>query len=107
MQGDISMIHFLKAKTMAGLAVIGLALAACAPTAPSAAQPAAEPTKPAAEAPAEAAGPFEPMSHEAPDCDYGGQMKKIEAVDEMTVKFTLCQPDPAFLSKIAFVSNNI
>jgi len=28
----------------------------------------------------------------------------IEAVDAMTVKFTLCAPDPAFLSKIAFSS---
>jgi peptide/nickel transport system substrate-binding protein len=28
----------------------------------------------------------------------------IEAVDAMTVKFTLCNPDPAFLSKIAFSS---
>jgi len=37
----------------------------------------------------------------APDCNYGGTMKSIEAVDEMTVKFTLCSPDPAFPYKIA------
>jgi peptide/nickel transport system substrate-binding protein len=30
--------------------------------------------------------------------------QSIEAVDAMTVKFTLCNPDPAFLSKIAFSS---
>jgi ABC-type transport system substrate-binding protein len=42
--------------------------------------------------------------YEAPDCDYGGLMKSIEAVDEKTIKFTLCAPDPAFPSKIAFSS---
>ncbi len=29
-------------------------------------------------------------------------MKSIEALDEYTVKFTLCNPDPAFASKVAF-----
>jgi ABC-type transport system substrate-binding protein len=29
-------------------------------------------------------------------------MKSIEAVDQYTVKFTLCFPDPAFLAKVAF-----
>jgi len=38
----------------------------------------------------------------APDCSYGGEFKSIEAVDQYTVKFTLCNPDPAFLSKVAF-----
>lgn len=42
------------------------------------------------------------MSLTAPDCSYGGEIKAIEAVDAMTVKFTLCAPDPAFLAKIAF-----
>ena len=47
---------------------------------------------------------FEGMMAEAPDCDYGGEFKSIEAVDEYTVKITLCVPDPAFPSKIAFTS---
>jgi peptide/nickel transport system substrate-binding protein len=47
---------------------------------------------------------FEPMKVEAPNCDYGGLFKSMEAVDEFTVKFTMCVPDPAFLSKIAFSS---
>ncbi len=47
--------------------------------------------------------PFEAMTYSAPDCEYGGLMKSIEAVDELTVKFTMCRPDPAFLSKVAFV----
>ena len=38
----------------------------------------------------------------APDCSYGGEIKSIEATDQYTVKFTLCTPDPAFLSKVAF-----
>jgi len=38
------------------------------------------------------------------DCSYGGEFKAIEAVDMATVKFTLCAPDAAFLSKIAFQS---
>ena len=35
-------------------------------------------------------------------CDYGGEIKSIEAVDDSTVKFTLCAPDVAFPSKAAF-----
>ncbi|MCX6055584.1 MAG: ABC transporter substrate-binding protein [Chloroflexi bacterium] len=42
------------------------------------------------------------ISMVAPSCDYGGEMKSIEAVDAGTVKFTLCFPDPAFTSKVAF-----
>jgi len=40
----------------------------------------------------------------APDCSYGGNMKSIEAVDEFTVKFTLCATDVAFPAKAAFSS---
>ncbi|MFN2243155.1 MAG: ABC transporter substrate-binding protein, partial [Anaerolineae bacterium] len=40
--------------------------------------------------------------YEAPNCDYGGEFLKMEAVDEMTVRFTLCAPDVAFPSKVAF-----
>lgn len=39
---------------------------------------------------------------DAGGCDYGGTFERIEATDEMTVVFTLCKPDPAFLAKIAF-----
>ena len=45
---------------------------------------------------------FEPTSVVAPDCDYGGKISSIEAVDELTVVFNLCKPDPAFLAKVAF-----
>jgi ABC-type transport system substrate-binding protein len=43
-----------------------------------------------------------PMKVVAPDCNYGGEFKSIEAVDANTVKFTLCNPDPAFPAKVAF-----
>ncbi len=67
-------------------------LAACQPAAPS------EPTQP----PFPTAGPFTPTMREAASCDYGGIIKSIEAVDRLTVKFTMCVPDPAFPAKAAF-----
>ena len=38
---------------------------------------------------------------------YSGNIKKIEAVDDQTVKFTLCRPDGSFLPKVAFTAYNI
>lgn len=43
----------------------------------------------------------------APNCDYGGLIKEIAAVDKMTVRFTMCSPDPAFRAKAAFSSFGI
>jgi ABC-type transport system substrate-binding protein len=37
----------------------------------------------------------------APDCTYGGELRSVQAVDQYTVTFTLCQPDAAFPAKIA------
>lgn len=78
-----------------------MVLSACGPKATQEAPAAPEsPSAPAAtEAPAAA---YEGMVVEAPNCDYGGEFLKMEAVDEYTVKFTLCYPDPAFPSKAAF-----
>lgn len=42
------------------------------------------------------------LSLTAPSCDYGGEFLSIAAADPMTVKFSLCHPDPAFPSKVAF-----
>jgi len=36
-------------------------------------------------------------------CDYGGKIQEIVAVDELTVRFSLCKPDPAFMAKVAFI----
>jgi ABC-type transport system substrate-binding protein len=85
-------------------------LAACGAPAPTAAPVATEAPVVATEAPVvatEAPVAYEGMSVSAPDCTYGGEFKSIEAVDELTVKITLCVPDPAFPSKIAFTSFGI
>ncbi|MEZ4516815.1 MAG: ABC transporter substrate-binding protein [Chloroflexota bacterium] len=52
----------------------------------------------------EAMADFEPMVVSAPDCDYGGLFQEIAALDEHTVQFSMCAPDPAFPSKVAFTS---
>jgi ABC-type transport system substrate-binding protein len=44
------------------------------------------------------------MTYSAGSCDYGGEFASIEALDQRTVRFTLCYPDPAFPSKAAFAS---
>ena len=49
-----------------------------------------------------ASGDFTPMSVSAESCEYGGLFDTIEAIDELTVQFTLCNPDVAFESKVAF-----
>lgn len=82
------------------LVLIGL-LAGCAAPAGTGTTAPAEPVATDAAA-AEPAGPFEPMVYAAENCDYGGVFKSMEAVDEKTVKFTLCYPDVAFPAKAAF-----
>jgi peptide/nickel transport system substrate-binding protein len=90
--------------------LVGLIAGCAAPAAPASA-PAAEPATATAEATEAAAaapaGPFEPMSLAADNCDYGGEFKSIEAVDASTVKMTLCYPDPAFPAKVAFSAFSI
>ena len=82
------------------LVLIGL-LAGCAAPAGTGTTAPAEPVATEAVA-AEPAGPFEPMVYAAENCDYGGVFKSMEAVDEKTVKFSLCYPDVAFPAKAAF-----
>lgn len=85
------------------LALVGmlfvLALSACAPVAPATDAPTEEAT--------EAAGPFEPTTLEAECVEGGSKINKIEATGEHEVTFTLCQPDPDFLQRIAFASFGI
>jgi ABC-type transport system substrate-binding protein len=83
---------------LALILVVGLAASCAAPAteAPPEAPAATEapaPTEPPAE-------PFEPLVISAP-CE-ANKMKEIAALDEMTVQFTMCKPDPAFLAKAAF-----
>ncbi len=79
-------------------------IAACTGTTPSAA-PASVPASeaPASSAPAFAAMAY-PESGDAPcgTAPYTGQLKKITAVDALTVEFQLCGPAADFLPKIAF-----
>jgi len=106
--------------------LLSMVLSACAPQAPATtvapAEPTKAPTKPpeptkapeptATTAPAPTEAPtavvteppstYEGMKVEAPNCDYGGNLKSIEALDELTVKFTFCNPDPAVPVKAAF-----
>jgi peptide/nickel transport system substrate-binding protein len=86
------------------LMVLGLVLAACQ----TGSTQSAGPTGSAAAE--ESRAPFAASSYPdgAPaDCEYGGEFSQIKAVDELTVEFDLCYPDPAFLAKIAFIANGI
>lgn len=47
------------------------------------------------------------MSFAAPDCDYGGNLRSIEAVDELTVVVTLCNPDAIFDQEMASLGLSI
>ena len=82
----------MKLMKLIGLvAVVGLVLAACAPATPA----------PERGEFGELAA-FGNLKLDAGSCDYGGKVLSIEAVDELTVVFTLCRPDPAFQAKVAF-----
>jgi peptide/nickel transport system substrate-binding protein len=99
-------------------ALLGTAaiIAACTGTTASPSAPASE--APGSVAPSASAGAFEGMAYPAtgeapcgeaaaPDAQhdvYKGNFKKISATDANTVVFELCNPDVAFLSKIAFTS---
>jgi ABC-type transport system substrate-binding protein len=96
---------------LAVLVVFSLILAACTPAAtPSPEAPPATEEPEMTEEPQPTEEPemteepmaFEPMVYSAESCDYGGIIREIAAVDELTVRFSLCVPDPAFRSKAAF-----
>jgi ABC-type transport system substrate-binding protein len=76
--------------------------ATAVPAAPATAVPAAPATAAPAATATTAAAPFTPLSLAAADCNYGGNIKSIEAPDANTVVFTLCAADPAFPAKAAF-----
>ena len=107
MKRNLSVLLSLLVLASMTLAACGGAPATQAPVATEApATEAPAPTEaPATEMPAtEAPAAYDGLKMEAPNCDYGGEFKSMEAVDEFTVKFTLCVPDPAFPAKIAFTS---
>ena len=90
---------------LAWLLVLGLVLAACAGGAATPTEePQAEPTEAMEEPTEEPMAEFEPMVMAAENCDYGGLLQEIAALDRYTVQFTMCAPDPAFPSKAAFTA---
>ena len=101
------------------LVLVSMVAVACTPATPTAAPAEQQPTEAMAEPTAAPVEPtavmeataepmmFEPMVQTAPNCDYGGLLKEIAAVDEYTVQFTMCVPDPAFPSKAAFSAFSI
>jgi len=92
-------------RTFSILVALGLVVAACTTTSTS-----QEPSASAEPSTPESTAPFVATSYpeDGPaDCAYGGEFSQIKAVDELTVEFDLCFPDPAFLSKLAFTSNAI
>lgn len=84
---------------LTALLILGLALVACGGAAE---EPVIEEETAAEEEAMEEETAFEPMVLEAGGCDYGGKFNRIEAVDEHTVTFEMCSPDPAFAAKVAF-----
>ena len=79
---------------------VSMILAACAPKAVATTE--APAPVPVAAKPTEA-----PKMVITGDCANGQILKEIAAVDDLTVKFTLCVPDPAFPQKAAFSAFSI
>ncbi|MEX0756765.1 MAG: ABC transporter substrate-binding protein, partial [Acidimicrobiia bacterium] len=88
------------------LAIFSMIVAACGGDTADTTTTAADTTTTAAEttttAPAEPSEEFEGLTLDSGGCDYGGKVESIVAVDEFTVAFNLCSPDPAFMQKAAF-----
>ncbi len=91
-------------------------MTACAPksasttAAPSAEKPVKEPAEALPEPSPTPRPPYNPADFKrvvTGDCTNGQIIKEIAAVDDLTVKFTLCVSDPAFLQKVAFSSFSI
>jgi hypothetical protein len=100
------------ATPIAPTAAVATATTAAAPTATKATSAATATTATSAAtattgAPVSQTGTATDSKYAAVDCSYGGTMKSIEAVDDTTVKFTLCAADPAFPAQIAFASLGI
>lgn len=96
-----------KTRWLALIAVLALVAAACAEdttttTAPTTTAAPTTTTPPSTE-PVEEFEPIVATAACGTDTNTS-QFNTIEAIDRLTVKFTLCAPDPAFPSKVAFTS---
>jgi len=95
---------------LAMMGVVAIVFGACSgaasptpTTSSSATTPSTVPaSQPTSQAPYD--GMVYPETGEAPcgTAPYTGELKKITAVDRLTVEFQLCTPDAAFLPKVAF-----
>jgi ABC-type transport system substrate-binding protein len=89
-------------------ATTAIIFAACGGTASAPPEATSAPTVAPTEAPS--AEPYETMTYPEDGssacaiADYAGQIGSIKTLDARTVEFTLCKPDAAFLSKVAFSS---
>jgi ABC-type transport system substrate-binding protein len=97
------------ATLFASAAFVAAACTPAASTAPTGGPTAAPPTTGASAAPAlvypdsgEVTCPSGGTAGSFNDTEYTGNLKSIEAPDSMTVVFNLCNPDVAFLQKVAF-----
>ena len=90
-------------------AIIVMACGGGTPSSAPASAPASEPAGSASASAADFTGTAYPETGEAPcgDANYTGTIKKITAVDRLTVEFQLCAPDVAFLPKAAFATFGI
>lgn len=92
------------------LGTAAIIAAACSGASPSASAP---PASDAATPPPASSEPFEAASYPEDGTSacgtagYSGQIGLIKTTDARTVEFTLCAPDAAFLSKVAFTSLSI
>ncbi len=77
--------------------ILSVVLSACQAAATTA------PTTP----PQPTAAAFTPQKLAAPDCNYGGLLKSIEAPDPNTFIITTCKPDPAVPAQAAFATFEI
>jgi len=98
------------------LLVAGVVMAACTtPAAPETAAPTeaatTAPTEAATAAPTEAAPAFEGLEVTGPDCEkqagLPSPIHSIKATDANTVVFELCNPDAAFLYKVALTNFSV
>jgi len=99
---------------LALFAAAAIMFSACAGSASPSPSASAAATSAASASAAASQAPFTARSYPdtAIDCakppkDYAGTISQIKAIDALTVEFDLCSPDVAFLSKVAFTSNNI
>jgi peptide/nickel transport system substrate-binding protein len=94
---------------LAVLGALAIIVSACAGAASPRPSTTAGASTPPASQPA-SSEPFTPVSYPEDGksvcgtTDYKGQIGLIKALDAKTVEFTLCAPDAAFLSKVAFTS---